>query len=204
MKKLVVLVTALAVLWVGAPLFAADDFKPEELKKMSTFLSNFTELGFYEFETKQLAAADNLPDLIRFGVWHNYVNNFRTRVSQCPVKNCQWGSLVISGKDVAASVKKFFDLDIKPVSVTESDPPYYYDGKMYHFEGADGESVYYARVDKASKDASGNIRMTGELYNREDKADTIGTFEALAKPYTYEGKDTWAILNFKTKYHENE
>lgn len=171
-----------------------------QLKLMSTFLSNFTELGFLNFETKELSA-DNSPDLIRFGVWHNYVNNYQSRIKNCRIKDCQWGTLTIDGPKVAESVKKYFGLDVKLISVTESDPPYYYDGKLYHFAGADGEDVYHARVTEVFEE-SGRIRMTGEVYNADDETDKLGQFEALAKSHQYGGKDTWAILSLKTKYYE--
>lgn len=193
---------ALVFLAAAAPAFAADPkaYSAAELKLMSIFLSNFTEIGFMEFETKE--QADDSADLIRFGVWHNYTNNFKSRLGQCPVKDCEWGSLTLEGRHVAESVKKYFDLDLKLVSVTESDPPYYYDGKRYHFEGADGESIYYARVTEARQEASGQVRMIGELYNADDHSDKPGKFEALAKPHQYGGKDTWALLSIKTEYYE--
>ena len=46
-------------------------------------------------------------------------------------------------------MKKYFDIDLKNRNVEGSD--FHYDGKLYHFEGADGESVYYAQGKKSSK-----------------------------------------------------
>jgi hypothetical protein len=183
---------------------AKPDFSAADMKKMSTFLSNFTELGFMDFDAKEITNEEDPADMVRFGIWHNYVNYYKSRISRSKDKNDQWGSLVIDGKYVKESVKKYFGYDMKKLpSVTESDPPYYYDGKLYHFEGADGEAVYYARVDSASKNSSGQIVMTGELYNAEDKDDKPGKFEAFAKPYKYGGKDTWAIVSIRTEYYEN-
>jgi hypothetical protein len=182
---------------------AAQGYSASDMKKMSTFLSNFTELGFMDFDAKELTNEDNPADMVRFGIWHNYVNNYKSRVSQCKIKNCEWGSLVMDGKFVNESVKKYFAYDMKKLpSITESDPPYHYDGKLYHFDGADGEAVYYARVKEASKNDSGQIIMTGELYNADDESDIRGIFEAAAKPYKYGGKNTWAIISLKTEYSE--
>jgi hypothetical protein len=151
-----------ALLFVS-PAFAAGsgkNFSAAELKLMSTFLSNFTELGFMNFDAKTLTNPNDPADMIRFGIWHNYRNNFKSRVSPCKVKGCKWGSLTIEGRYVTESVKKYFDVSYtKLASVTESDPPYYYDGKIYHFEGADGEAVYFARADKAFLDTSGHVVM---------------------------------------------
>ena len=170
---------------------------------MSVFLSNFTEIGFMDFAAEEFTSEDPTANIVRFGIWHNYINNYKSRIAQCKVKNCEWGSLVIDGKYVKESVKKYFAHDMKKLpSITESDMPYHYDGKLYHFEGADGEAVYYARVKKASKNGSGQIIMTGELYNADDASDILGTFEAVTKPYKYGGKNTWSIISMKTKHGE--
>ena len=79
MKK-VLCVLIVMVVFSGAAFGASSS----ELKRMSTFLSNFTELGMMNFY------ADDLSDgeLARFGIWHNYVNNYKTRVKYCPNENC--------------------------------------------------------------------------------------------------------------------
>jgi hypothetical protein len=171
---------------------------------MSTFLSNFTEQGFFNLDAAAFLKSD---DIIRFGVWHNHINNYRSRIAPCKVKDCPHGSLTIDAKHVAESVKKYFAADftahrsVKPNYEFYKEYEYYYDGKLYHFEGADGEATYYARVDKAVQNAAGQIVMTGELYNIEDKADILGSFEAVAKPYKYGGKNTWSIVSLKTEQY---
>jgi hypothetical protein len=173
-----------------------------QLKLMSTFLSNFTELGFFNLNVDEFANENYPADMIRFGIGHNYINNYRSRIAQCKVKNCERGSLTIEGKFVTESLKKYFDVNYtKLASVTESDPPYHYDGKLYHFEGADGEAIYYARVDKAVQNSSGRIVMTGELYNADNKDDKLGTFEAVAKPHKFGGRDTWALISLETTFN---
>ncbi len=184
---------------------AKKGYSGTDLKKMSTFLSNFTELGFMNFDAKEVTNEKDPADMIRFGIWHNYVNNYKSRIAQCKKKNCEWGSLVIEGKYVTETIKKYFDVDYKKLaSVTESDPPYFYDGKLYHFEGADGEAVYYARVDEAEKNSKGQVVMRGEIYNAEDENDLLGSFEALVKPHKFGGKDTWAILGMETEFYGDE
>ncbi len=181
-------------------------FTPQQMKRMSTFLSNFTELGFFNFDTEASGDDDMLhlgddpssPDLIRFGIMHNYINNFKSRIRNCPKKNCPHGSLVIEAKYVAEAVKKYFDIDLKHRSVDDSDPPYHYDGKVYHFEGADGEAVYYALVQKAAVE-DGAVHMTGEVCNADDKTDRPWTFEAFARSSKWKGKDTWTILSMRIK-----
>lgn len=206
MKKMTVLCLVLSLfVFSCTETFAASGskkgFSAAELKRMSTFLSNFTELGFMDFDAEVLTNEDDPADMIRFGIWHNYINNYKSRIARCKKKNCEWGSLVIEGKYVTESIKKYFGVDYKKLaSVTESDLPFYYDGTYYHFEGADGEAVYYARVDEAVRDSEGRIVMRGEIYNAEDKNDILGKFTALAKPHKFNGKDTWAILRMETEF----
>ena len=184
----------------------AKDFTAQQLKQMSTFLSNFTEVGLWDFDVREsgddnvlhLGSDPSHPDLIRFGIRHNYINNYKSRIKPCKKKDCEYGSLTIEGKFVAETVKKYFDISLENSSVEDSDPSYHFDGKLYHFEGADGEAVYYAEVKQAARGGNG-IRMTGDLYNAEDKDDRPYTFEAMAKPYKWNGKDTWVILSMRTK-----
>ena len=175
-----------------------------QLKLMSTFLSNFTEVGLMFFNTEEIASGTHPEKLIRFGIMHNYINNYKSRIKQCGVKGCKWGSLTIEGKFVTESIKKYFDVDYTKLgSVTDSDPPYHYDGKLYHFEGADGELVYYARVDKAVPSGK-EIIMTGVIYNAEDKDEIHGSFEAVVKPHKFGGRDTWAIIALETKFSASD
>ncbi|MCR5347236.1 MAG: hypothetical protein K6E38_05605 [Fretibacterium sp.] len=209
----VLLVGAMTLLLcaVAANAASAKGFTVQQLKSMSTFLSNFTEIGLFNFDIEKSGDDDALhlgsdpshPDLIRFGIWHNYINNFKSRIKPCKKKNCEYGSLTIEGKFVSDSVRKYFDIDLKNRSVDDSDPPYHFDGKLYHFEGADGEAVYYAEVKQAEWNGK-IVRMAGELYNAEDKDDRPWTFEATAKPYKWNNKDTWAILSLRTNFRSDE
>ena len=187
---------------------AADknaEFSAAQLKLMSTFLSNFTELWMFNFDADEMLKSDGI---IAFGVRHNYVNNYDSAIAVCEIEDCPHGSLVIDAKRVAETVKKYFGVDFKDHHSVKDEPGFYkeyvyfYDGKLYHFEGSDGEAVYFARVERAEKKASGEIVMTGTLYNANDEDDTPGAFEATAKPHKYGGKDTWAILSLKSDIEE--
>ncbi len=166
----------------------AKEFSNAQMKKMSVFLSNFTELYFYNFSAKEILNEKNPADMIRFGIWHNYINNYKSRIK--PAGN----KLSIDGKFVKESVKKYFNYNIKNL---KSVGRFTYDGKKYTFDGADGEAIYYAKVTSAKTIADGVIEMKGYLYNADDESDRNGTFTALAKPYTYGGKNTWSIISMK-------
>lgn len=163
--------------------------KADELKRMSTFVSNFTELVMMDIDVQTIK-----PDeLIQFGIWHNYKNNYKSRISSCKTKNCEYGFLCIDKKYVAESIKKYFAVDFKDHGGEG------YDGKVYHFDGADGDVLYMAEVKDVFKNDKGQLRMIGDIcvVSLDDETEVVGTFEAYAKPYKYGGKDTWSIISFK-------
>ena len=163
----------------------------EDLKRMSTFLSNFTEVGYYEIQDISQIAFE---ELIYFGVRHNLINNKNL------IKQRAGGILSIEGKSVIESIKKYLALDIKPSelqSVSCFGQDYDYEGGSYIFPAEKlDDNVYYARVTDAYKDGS-KILMEGTIYNIKDPKDILGSFKAYAKPWKYGGKDTWALLSMK-------
>ena len=163
----------------------------DELKRMSIFLSNFTEIGLYEIHN---ANRMTLDELVHFGVQHNFINNKKL------VKKLKSGVFSIDGKSVAESIKKYFALDIKTselASVSYIGQNYDYDGKNYTFTQENAyDTIYYARVTGVYKEGS-KILLEGEIYNIKDTNDVLGSFSAYAKPWKYGGKETWALLSLK-------
>ncbi|MBR1486993.1 MAG: hypothetical protein IJ859_07470 [Synergistaceae bacterium] len=175
------------VMLIASSAFGASS---SELKKMSTFVSNFTEIGMNNFDVDEISDSE----LAYFGIWHNWHNNFKTRIQRCPNKNCPYGSYVIDKKFVAESVEKFFDLEIEHQDASNNGG--HYDGKRYyHFEGATGEAVQ-ARVYKVQK-RDGLVIMSGETYWPDNEEIEGKTFTAVAEPYNYGGKNTWAIISLE-------
>lgn len=191
--------------------------RTDELKRMSVFLSNFTEAGFDNFDMESMGG-DKLmhlsPDepyiewaLAQFGILHNAINNFKSRVKKCGNKNCPYGSLTIDGKFVVESVQKYFGVKIRNVNggLESDDPlPCWYDGKRWHFSEnldalRDGNraEIYYADAQEIEKDGE-ILTVTGELYNARDKDDRPATFVAAVKPQKWKGKDTWVILSLES------
>mgnify|MGYP001680008532 CR=1 FL=1 len=106
LKASVVLAALLALtLACGA---SAAQFGKDEMRRMSVFISNFTEVGLYDFDLDL-----DVSDLIRFGIRHNYINNYKSRIKLCKDKECPHGTLTIEGKFVVESVKKYFGLDVR-------------------------------------------------------------------------------------------
>ena len=184
----------------------AGAFSAADLKRMSTFVSNFVEAHFPDFDMQKGEAPANSA-LIRFGVSHNDHNNFKSRIKRCEQENCKF-SLLIDAKFVAESVKKYFGLDVQHRSVSGDDdqPPFHFDGKSYHFDASDvpsgGDPGQYAKVTRATKEGS-IVRMTGDIYEEDNSGDPpeiIATFVVTAKPHKWNGKNTWAILSRKREY----
>ena len=194
---------AMALLSLGAAR------QSDEVKRMGIFISNFTEAGLYNFdleedgdsETIHFGDRANVGKLIEFGLIHNIINNPKSTVKKCTDKKCAYGGNIISGKAVASSVRKYFDLSIKNQTLEDSIPELYYDGRNYHLEASDWkpDTVYYAEVQEVSR-RKGVITMSGELYNIKNKKDRPATFTATAKPHVWDDKDTWAILSLSVEW----
>ena len=182
----------------------AADFSASQLKKMSTFLSNFTEVGMRDFTAEEVLDPKNPAEMIHFGIWHHWLNTFHRTIK--PSNNRQHGDAMIDGVYVKESLKRYFDYDLKELPSVkypdDSEYLYYSDGIRYYFDGADGEATYYAKVTKAVRLPDGRIQMTGYIYNdtNEEPGDILGSFTALARPHTWKGKATWAIISMKTRY----
>lgn len=173
----------------------AGDFTPAQMKKMGIFLSNFTELSFYNVDVRDFVDPLHPEKAIRFGIWHNYVNNFRSRCGHCD-PSCPYGSLVMDAKYVTESVEKYLGFGFTRHQSVQTDfITAHYDGHRYHFEGADGERVLYARVREATRITKGIIRLRGILYDTEEPSEQKGTFTAEITPDTWKGKESWHLLN---------
>ena len=182
----------------------------DEKKRMGIFISNFTELGMYEFDLEEEGSDEILHlgdpysagELIRFGVGHNILNN-KKLIQKCSRKNCEFGSSVIAKESVAASVQKYFDIDIKHQKVLGDAPEIDYDGKFYHFDknSWNSDTIYYADVQEVDK-GKNFITMQGELYELDNPKHRPAVFVAKAKPYKWNNKDTWAILSLSVEWTE--
>lgn len=186
----------------------------EELKQMSGFLNNFTELNLFNFDTNSeetdgeeegilhLGNPFNVSELIRFGIRHNYIRNNAEAVKRAPNVN-DYGSFVIEGKFVSDTVKKFFGIDIKNQSVLYTEPSFYYDGKYYYFEPYeiinDGETIYYTDVKQINKNEN-ILEISGEIYDSQNINERPGKFTAYAKIID----NNFIITSITTDWRHNE
>ena len=205
----------ISILFVTAVILSLGAAKPnsDEMKRMGIFVSNFTEQGLFEFDVYEGDGEDgrlmhlgdevNMTELIRFGIQHNVINKPKSTVKKCTVRNCPYGDSVMPAKSVSESVKKYFDMDISHQSENGVYPNFHYENGEYHFTRYEWtpERVIYADVQKVTRKGK-VITMSGELYNHEKKSERLGTFEAQAKPYKWNNKDTWAILSLISDWYE--
>ncbi len=206
----VLLVLSVAFSLVLAVEADAAKKKDDEKKRMGIFISNFTELGMYEFDLEEdgsdeilhLGDPYSMGELIRFGVGHNIINN-KKLIQKCKREDCEFGSSTIAKESVAASVKKYFDLSVKHQKVLGDAPEIDYDGKLYHFDKKNfaNDTIYYADVQDVTK-GNNFIVMEGELYELDNPKHRPATFTAEAKPYKWNNKDTWAILSLSVEWTE--
>ena len=73
---------------------------------------------------------DAISDLVHFGMRHNCTNNYKSRIKSCAGNDSEHGFLVIDGKFVAESVKKYFGIDLENQTVAHHGMPFYFDGQL--------------------------------------------------------------------------
>ncbi|MEI2397846.1 hypothetical protein V8V88_21545 [Paenibacillus phytohabitans] len=153
-----------------------------EQGKLGLFLSNFTELGMYKLDSSQLKPAD----LIRFGIWHNYINNYKSAIS-----STKGNKLFISQETVSASIKKYFNLSFTKHATV---PEYQYNGKGYVFTGADGETPVYVRAHDVYQIAANQYKVDGSMYNPDSSDEAgYGFVKATVSKVTENGKSRYVL-----------
>lgn len=160
-----------------------------ELKKMGTFLSNFTELQLNKFDMKHI---DN-SDLIRFGIWHNYLNNYNSRIS-----STKDSMLYISKANVDESITKYFGIKFKNHKTVDG---FKFNKQGYIFDGADGEPAQYVKVTKVYDLGNNKLRLSGQVYNPDDSnLELKGLVEAVVKVQKEKSVSRYVLEKLSVKY----
>ena len=201
---------------------AAFGASKKEMKSLSVFLSNFTEAGFFNFDIRadnsddddglaHLGMPENVTELVRFGIVHNLINNYKTRIKKCRIKNCESGPLTIEKKFVAESVRKYFGLELENMdldSIADNvTAEFSYDGKLFHF-AADSfrdpgnDAVYYAEVQDVNSEGR-YTAVSGYVYDSKRTTNERGTFSAMVIPSKWQGKDSWLIISMSTEWDDD-
>ena len=167
-------------------------------KKMSVFISNFTELDMLEIDTTAWLKYD---DLVYFGAMHNYLNNPGI------VKKTKDGRVSVDGNSVFRAVGKYFSLgdalDGGPdyMSAKYNGITFEYKGGSYIFKTPAKRVIYYADVKEAYK-FDGLVLMKGEIYEKANSKNVKGPFYAWTAPRNFEGQDTWALIAIHEGEHD--
>ena len=218
MRK-VLCVTILLLFALALPALSASK---QEMKKMSVFISNFTEAGLFNFDMKadfdededneegepktHLGMPENIGELARFGIVHNYINN-KNRIAKCTDRSCESGSLKIDKKFVAESVRKYFGVELAEKNLRsiadDASAVFSYDGRFFHFapdsfNEPGNNKVYYADVQGVIQKGR-NLFVAGDIYNSKEITDRPGMFAATIRP---SGK-SWVIIDMTTDWVTN-
>ena len=186
------------------------------LKKMSVFVSNFTEVGLFSFDVAEAHFAHNYSealslkyeDYVHFGIMHTYLNNKKS------VKKRD--ALMAVGKDlIDQAVFKYFGWEFTDEEeyceehglesidynrYEKSNYTYNPSREEFVFSPPEEQEIYYARVTRAynsENEYDGDfVCMTGTLYNSKNTKEEKGFFVAYVTPVKRNGTDTWAMMGF--------
>lgn len=205
-----------------APVFAAENLlskmKDADWRALNIFFSNFCETRLADFNgTKYDDAA-----LINFAVQHNVINN--AKLFKPDKAGGPSGTSYIERKNVDATIEKYFGIKgVKPQSVEDS--PIIYKNNRYYWDEIFEGAPWFAGGQAVELYDAGNRTMTavvefyeddGEFANNPDKATKefyapkktwkgetascfklTGLYQAKIMPYTYGGKKTWKLLEWR-------
>ncbi len=79
----------------------------------------------------------------------------------------------------------------KPAQSVNCEEYAYFDGRRYHFEGADGEAACYARVRSSRRLPGGEVEMRGDIYNAEDPSLVPGQGDERGRDHAWNKKPAW-------------
>jgi len=145
----------------------------EQLKKLNTFFSNFSEIFQESFAKNELS--DNI--MINFAVHHNYINYYKRFES---VSNGEKAK--IKENYINEIAKKFFGKEIqKQQSVTEIE----YKNGFYFLAQASGEAFAFSQVEKLEDAGNGNITAYINVYT----ASSGWTGDVQANPKTWKSNE---------------
>ena len=182
----------------------------EELKKMSVFISNFTEAriwevdieDFNEYSEKELneKAKQRLylqkKLFVEFGIEHNHLNNYESKIKNSPCSKKK-DYYEIEVKYVQESIDKYFGYKL------QNNLPEHFENDIiilenncYYRHFDDVAYLTYAKVNSVKKQKDGIVFMLGILYSNLDN-EFEGLFIAKAKEKTYKGKKTWELISLK-------
>lgn len=144
-----------------------------EQKKLNIFFSNFSEAYLEPF------TEGNIQDeeLIKFGVLHNFKNNFKLFENS-------GNELKIKSDAISKSIEKYFG---KTFSAHKSTKDYKFKGGYYYIPNADGEAYTFSQV--ASVSDAGGDKFTALINVYTASSGWTGDEHASPKTWGEDGED---------------
>ncbi|MEK4730058.1 hypothetical protein [Paenibacillus sp. FSL L8-0641] len=189
-------------------IFSTFDY--DQKKKLNLFFSNLSEAYMGNFNINDY----DKEILIDFAVKHNQIN-YGKRITT--VENNQQFTDKLNSKYVVQTIKRFFDINVKP----ESTSTYPLVGSSYQWDTADGEQYMdFSQVENFYDNGNGtytakiqiytsDFESQGDsiLYEPKDQAwgndvgfDTRGVAEAIVKKAKVGSKDTYQVIDYRVRY----
>jgi hypothetical protein len=174
----------------------------EERKKLNIFFSNFSEVDLKPFQSGGITE----DELIKFGVMHNYINNFKL------FDNLGEGNMRLKEDAVSKSIEKYFGK-----TVSRHKPVYdiRYKNGNYYIQAADGGAyifsqvkrlvdigndryIAYVNVYSASSGWTGDEHASPEQWNDAyDNPELSGKFKAtFSKTNGPKGESVYTLIEY--------
>ena len=194
-----------------------------EYKKLSIFLSNFSEVMYDNFDIDHYTD----EELIEYAIWHTYRNNDNAIIN---VTDSEYYYAKISAETIFNVIDRYFGIKVTHKSVGYIDNPehwnygqyqYLFKDGYYYFTPADGEPVRWSEVEEFYDNGDGTFNVVTREWDSHDIApqyerkkyweqlihpDDVwegavagGSHTAVIAPYSYGGKDTYKLLRWTVK-----
>lgn len=206
MKRLIVFCLFFVTSFVFAQEFAVKmNADAATLKRMSTFVSNFTEVS--EVEPSAISKNPTLEEYIQFAVWHFIINVKASRLHKTkPILSDgkRYPTVGVSAEDVISIIKRYFDVDLSKEIQALKPRPYNWENASPAYDGnyfitTHGHSPDEPPESECHCGGSAGPATVTAAYVYKDEIMMLGTcgeikVYARAKNHVWKGKPTWALL----------
>jgi|GEM_PF-2282660 len=164
-------------------------------RQMSTFISNFTEVGMFEISHSHQM---KYGDYVYFGVMHNYLNNPRL------IRDAGGGKVAAQYRPTFEAAKKYFGVDTDTgelrLSAQYKGMAFTCTNNTFIFTRPEPRTLWHASVNEAYWEED-LILMKGTLYNKANPAEKRGKFWAYAQEGE-PGTGRWNLISLHEGGHD--
>lgn len=167
----------------------------QERKRMSGFITVFTEMEFYGRHFTFDAEKAKPEQLIYFGIMHNILHNYGTIVTL----KADGHTNCIDKKHVEETIKRYFGITFTGHATVDE---FTFDGTEYTYYGGEGPHPLRADVREVFQKGEDFV-MHGLLRDTHDGDKAVGTFIAHVSPWQHIGKNTWRLKTIDTELNKD-